>query len=254
MKHTLLFLSLGLAVGAASCKKDDDNSNNNNNNNTPVCRITLSISNPGSADADSTLTTYNNDGSLAKIQTIDETNSSAPTYTYAHNGLSTIMTTTRPDGSVADRDSFVRNAAGYIVYHRTYDDPASTAVWNETLYEYNGNEVQKTTDRSHTGTAISSTTYTWSGGNMVSTLTGSTTTTYEYYTDKAYATGDFLEQLFQSAPGKLLANKNLFKRAASGSSEVASATYTMDGDGKITSMNFTFGSSTGRNDYTYTCK
>ena len=92
------------------------------------------------------------------------------------------------------KESVTLNANGLASNVRTENNVAGTS-WDNTLYEYSGTELIKSTYTNSAGDPVEISTFTWSGGNLTSITSGSSTTTISYYTDKPAQPGDYFSLL-----------------------------------------------------------
>lgn len=66
----------------------------------------------------------------------------------------------------------------------------NSSNWTKYTYEYTGKEITREVMTTHEGDSVT-TTYTWSGGNLLETSSDLSTTSYSYYPDKSWSEGDF---------------------------------------------------------------
>ncbi|MBS1597887.1 MAG: hypothetical protein JST75_06660 [Bacteroidetes bacterium] len=213
-----------------ACKKNNDKK--------PDCKIN-SITSPNSPGQQNTFS-YDANGKLSRFI-------SAGNFTsYSYSGNTTTVTAL-DSGKFSSRTTIVSNDAGLAIDVRTEGDEAGTQ-WTNGYYEYNGDELIKSTTTSSGGGAAVVTTYTWSNHNMVSSLTDTTTTIFGYYTDKPVQNGDYfrLVQLIQGY--EIVRNKNLLK-SVSGSI----LAYDFGKDGNISTLSVTSGTSSTFLDFGYQC-
>ena len=219
-----------LAIGTFnSCKKNNDKK--------PDCKISA-LSSPTST-ARNTLS-YDANGKLSRLI------SGGSFTSYSYSGSTTIVTTL-DSGKFSSRTTISSNDAGLAINVRTESDETGT-TWNNGFYEYNGEELIKSTSTSSVGGPPVITTYTWNNHNMVSSTTDTTTTVYGYYTDKPRQIGDYflLVQMIQGY--EIVRNKNLLKSVAT-----STLAYDFGADGKITTLSVISGNSTTFLDYEYQC-
>jgi hypothetical protein len=186
---------------------------------------------------------YNSDGKLS-------TNSHGTfitTFSYSPN---TVIETTTNGGVFGSKKTITLNANGLATNVRTENNVTGT-LWDNTLYEYSGTELIKSTNTNSAGDPVAISAFTWSGGNLASITSGSSTSVLAYYTDKPAQTGDYFS-LIQLTFGFQIYNvKNAIKSSVSGSS-TTSFIYSFDNDGKIASVSVT-GNSTTTFNYQYQC-
>ncbi|MEP6947796.1 MAG: hypothetical protein ABI863_00915 [Ginsengibacter sp.] len=215
MKKRELFLtalvSFFIIAGFVSCKKNEPAP-------APDCKIVAAI-----AGSSATSFTYNAEGKLSSKNALT-------TDKFTYNG--NIITITNSTGTTINTTTTVTLnanglAANVVVLNAAGTNPSNTA------FEYDGNELSKSTITSSGGVDI--TTYNWSGGNMVSSQNGSGITTFDYLLDKPAQTGDFwnLQNLAQGF--ETIKTKNILKSFATTAS-TTTINYTFDTDGKITGL------------------
>jgi hypothetical protein len=222
----VLILAIGTFNG---CKKSNDKK--------PDCKISA-LSSPASTDRNTL--SYDASGKLSRLI------SGGSFTSYSYSG-STTTVTTLDSGKFSSKTTIFSNDAGLAINVRTESDEAGT-IWNNGFYEYNGEELVKSTGTSSSGGPAVITTYTWNNHNMVSSTTDTTTTVYGYYTDKPRQTGDYflLVQLIQGY--EIVRNKNLLKSVST-----STLSYDFGSDGKITTLSVISGNSTTFLDYDYLC-
>jgi hypothetical protein len=222
-------LVLGITGIFNGCKKDTDIK--------PVCRIINVSFNPSGGPFN---LSYNSDGKISRAIT----GTNVTTYTYTGN---TTIVTLFDAGTFNNKKIITMNAAGLATNIRTENNIAGTD-WLNDAFEYNGEEISRSTHTASTGGSPTITTYTWSNHNLVSETLGSITTTYDYYTDKPRQNGDFLSLLQLIGGYEVYRNKNLLK-----SFNGTIFTYNVGTDGNISSAELTSGSSVSFIDYQYQC-
>jgi hypothetical protein len=200
----------------ASCKKDSK----------PDCNI-ITIT-PSSGDAFNF--TYNSDGTVSTMS------SGTDITTFAYGG-NTVIATTTSSGTFSSKKIVTTNANGMATNIRTEHNMSGTD-WNNDALEYSGTQLIKSTSTSSSGGTPSVSTYSWTNGNMVSSTSGSSVTTIDYFTDKSAQEGDYLHIAQLVAGYEIYRTKNAIKSITSGSS-ITSFSYSYDGDGKITSLSAT---------------
>lgn len=235
IKH-LRIITVALLVTSIlfSCKKDSTPAK-------PACRI-ITVSRTG---YDLVNLSYNSEEKLSSV--------SEGTYTTSlvYSGNTIIATTTQAGVAYSQKKIITLNSNGLASNVRTeITNHTGTTTWENIVYEYSGNELIKSTQTSSVGGAPAITTCTWSGGNLITGVSGPTSITFSYYTDKP-AQGDylFLSALQQGYP--IIRNKNAVKSLFSGS-DILNFAYTYDSDGKVTSIIIT-GSASETITYQYQC-
>ncbi len=231
--NKLLLIAVIITVAFASCKKDNPPK--------PVCRI-ITIT-PSSGGALPYNLSYNTDGKLVT----SSHGTSITTFSYSAN---TIIQSTTNGGVFGSKETITLNAYGLASNVRTETNVAGT-IWSNTLYEYSGAELIKSTDTNSAGDPVDISTFTWSGGNIVSITSGSSTSTLAYYTDKPAQTGDYFSLLQLLFGFDIYRVKNAIKSSTDGSS-ATNISYTYDTDGKIASITVT-GNGTSSINYQYQC-
>ena len=218
-----------------ACKKDKDAQNK------PACRV-ITIT-PSSSPGDSYNVTYNTDGKPGTISSGNDVTA------FAYSG-NTAIATTNTSGAFSHKTVITFNSNGLASNVKTEYNLTGTN-WNNSVYEYNGTELIKSTSTSSGGGSPYVTMLTWSNGNLVSAASGSSTTTLDYYTDKPAQPGDYL-YLSQLVSGyQIYKTKNLVKSLLSGS-DITGFSYNFGSDGYITSVTVS-GSSPATYTYQYQC-
>ncbi|MEO8406220.1 MAG: hypothetical protein ABI480_16545 [Chitinophagaceae bacterium] len=213
------------------CKKNHDDKKRN-------CRIITATPIPG---GDGYIFTYGADGKLSSA-------SLGPSFIqYANTGTTKIVTTTT-SGQFVSKVIIINNAAGLALNVRTEFNPAGTN-WTNTVYEYTGEELKKSTTTDSSGTTSSVTDYVWVNHNMVTGGTaGSTPTTFDYFLDKPHQQGDFFF-LLQTLQGyEIYRPKNLLKEFGG-----STFTYDFNADGNISLLGVISGGNTTFLQYQYQC-
>jgi len=183
---------------------------------------------------------YNSKGQLSRVVA----GSALIAYDYA--GDSTIVT--REDsGRFQSRAVVMVNSSGLATNVKTYTG-ASATDWDNTTYEYNGEELKRSTYTSSTGGNPSVTTYTWSNHNLVSQISGTDTARFEYYTDKPIQDGDYFDFTNRIQGYEFVRNKNLLKIIYG-----QVFTYDFGQNGNITTLELTSGNTKAFIDYEYEC-
>jgi hypothetical protein len=235
--NKLFLMAVLITAVLVSCKKDSTPA--------PICRI-ITVS-PVSADGGTTYNfSYNSEGKLSSSSS--STSTSVTTYSYSGN---TVIASTTSGGVFKAKEIITLNANGMASNVKTENDEAGTS-WDNTLEEYSGTELIKSTSTSSSGGPADVTTFVWSGGNLVSSTSGSLTTTIDYYTDKPAQTGDYLSLLQLEDGYEVFRVKNAIKSFLVGST-IFSYSYSFGSDGKIASIAITTGTDTSTDDYQYQC-
>jgi hypothetical protein len=236
-KYLKLILITSLSTGLlCSCKKD-------NTPPKPTCRI---ITASGTGYSGQTNFSYNSEGKLISIS------AGTLTISLAYSGNTVIAISKETGGAPYYQKQIITlNSNGLALNVRIEADIAGTN-WTNDVYEYSGSEVIKNTSTNSAGGTPVIETYTWSGGNLITIKSDrSGTVTLGYYTDKAAQAGDYFSLSQLQAGYQILRNKNAVKSILSGS-DIINFDYTIDADGKITSLIAT-GSSPYSYSYQYQC-
>jgi hypothetical protein len=231
--NKLLIMAVLITAVAASCKKDSTPK--------PICRI-ITITPSGGGTSTYNLS-YNSDGKLS-------TSSHGTVITTFSYSANTIIETTTNGGAFGSKKTITLNTNGLSTNVRTENNVTGT-LWDNTLYEYSGTELIKSTNTNSAGDPVDISSFTWNGGNLVSITSGSSTSVIAYYTDKPAQTGDYFSLIQLTFGFDIYRVKNAIKSSVSGSS-TTSFIYSFDNDGKIASVSVT-GNSTTTFNYQYQC-
>jgi hypothetical protein len=212
-----------------SCKKSNDRK--------PDCRITTIAPVPTGS---SYHITYNAEGKIRRLVF----NSTLTNYEYNGN---TVTATNEDSGSFRSRRIITLNEAGMAINVRTEQNISGTD-WINDSYEYNGEELIRSTNTSSTGNKPSVTTYVWSGHNLVSGTVDSTTTVFDYYQDKPRTDGDYFSLIKTLLGYDIYRPKNLLR-----SIDGTVFEYDFDPDGKISTLTLNSGGNFTSLDYEYQC-
>lgn len=224
-----LAIVLGIIAILPGCNKDSADK--------AICRITTITA----ATTDGYHLTYNNDG---KISTITN---GAHEVVFGYSG-NTIIETISDSGRFSCKLIITKNAAGLATNVRTELDLTGTNWYNDS-YEYNGQELSKSTQTSSDGSPASIKTYTWTNNNIRSAIASTGTTFYSYYTDKPIQVGDYLYIYQLLVQGyETIRNRNLVK-----SINGVGFSYEFDSDGNISGLNSISGTTVSALDYKYEC-
>jgi len=161
-------------------------------------------------------------------------------------GTNTKTITERDAGTFVSRTHVTMNGAGLAtnVKVETIEDGST---FSNTRYEYDGEQLTRSTLTFSWDTDSVITTYTWSNGNVVSAKEGvGVARPFEYYTDKLRQDGDIL-QLTQTVSGyEIYRTRNLVKAFDNGT-----FIYSFDTKGKIRSVNIVSGENNDSSVYNY---
>jgi len=224
---TILVTSIGILVIPA-CKKNPDKK--------PVCRI-VSVANE--ANTVQYTITYGSDGRINKIAGLGQEG----IYVYAGNK---IIITTMTAGVIESIKTITVNENGLASNARTENEDGTD--WINDAYEYNGEEVQRSTRTSSAGTQPSVTIYTWFEHNLVSINAGTTEITY--YLDKLRQVGDYFFIAQTLSQGyEVFRTKNLLKSLPG-----LNIAYDFSPEGRINAMISANGTTTSTLKYQYQCE
>lgn len=209
-----LFISFFISTFLLSCKKNTETAKRD-------CKI-VALTSGSNAIA----FTYDADGRLsAKISAtaIDK---------FAYNGNTIIITNST--GSVINTITTVILNANGLAANVSTSDSAGTNFFNTAL-EYNGTELSKSTSSSFPGGDTTITTYTYSGGNLVSSQSGSNITTFNYSSDILSQDGDFWNNVNLQQGYEIFKTKNAVTSVES-DGNISTTNYDFDAEGKIISL------------------
>ncbi|MGN6293285.1 MAG: hypothetical protein ACTHMV_11125 [Chitinophagaceae bacterium] len=179
--------------------------------------------------------TYNEDGTYKTIK--NEIDNTTTSLTYSTGTIDAVVTNAA--NKLLRKTTFARNKQGLVYGQmREYFDPpgGTTPVrWEKTVYEYTGEQLVKQSGISSYATGITTTTDTWTDGNMTTSSFGESISFNDYYWDKPFQQGDFYNlqtSLYQGIPlGYTIRNQNLLKGF-----DNTPVNYTFDSDGKISTV------------------
>ena len=224
-----LVAALAMTVLFTQCKKSNDKK--------PSCRIITVTPAPNGTPFHFT---YNADGKPSRVE------SSSFVTTFEYSPGSAIIVTFN-SGNFQSKTTATLNQDGLATNVRTELDTLGTN-WSNVFYEYNGQELSKSTLTSSAGGRPVINTYTWSNHNLVLSSTDSSSETFGYYTNKPVQTGDYF-LLVQDLQGyAIYRNQNLLK-----SIDATSLNYDFGTDGKINSLSATTGANETFLNYEYQC-
>ncbi|HEX4849436.1 MAG TPA: hypothetical protein VFV08_01455 [Puia sp.] len=172
--------------------------------------------------------TYNSDGKPIRVESQDFL------MIYEYNTSSTTISSFS-GGNFQAKTVATLNSDGLATNVRTDLDSLGTN-WSNIIYEYNGQELSRSTQTSSTNGRPVVSTYTWSNQNLVLIVTDTTSETLGYYLDKPVQAGDYFLLVQQLQGYDLYRNKNLLK-----SLDATSLNYQFGSDGKINSLSATTG-------------
>lgn len=180
---------------------------------------------------------YNNDGDISQVVRPED----KLTWTYSGNGF--VFTKYNSSNQRLASSLVERNAQGKpIRITREEFGPASQNLLRTETRTFVYNSRGEVIEINSVGVYASGETYipspqtmTWSGGNMVELVTGSSTQTLEYYTDKPVQVDFLWFSDFFSSGTPLFFNANLVK-SMSDDFGIYNFSYEFDEDGKIEKM------------------
>jgi hypothetical protein len=237
MKKNLTYVSILLLLvmltGITSCKKDSVN----------PCKVKSIIYDNGSTK-DTTTYSYNNDGNL-----ITQT-SSGYSAVYSYYGSSIIRTST--SGSTTSRDSIVLNSNGLI--KERYEYGSSGELDRRIIYTYDSNNnLSSFVTTNYPALTTETDVLAYSDGDMITDTNGSDVGTYEYYSDKSSAIGDYIYLFQLSNFGAFyIKTKHLLKTQTNGP-DIYNYSYTFNADGTVSGLTITHGSDVQIYALTYIC-
>lgn len=223
-----------MILAFTGCKKDKDEKKK------PTCRIITIIPSPSGNTFN---VNYNSDGKISSISTGNDITN----FAYSSNTIIAITTTS---GSFSSKKIITLNSNGLATNVKTEFNTTGTN-WNNDAYEYSGTELIKATSTSSSGGTPTISTLAWSNGNLISTTSGSSVSTIDYFTDKPAQTGDYLDIAQLVGGFQIYRTKNAIKSLSTGSG-ITNFNYNFDADGKITSLTAS-GSSNATYSYQHQC-
>ena len=228
--RTLIAMAMVLTVSGilTQCKKSNDNKTS--------CQIITATPVPGTP----LHLTYNSEGKLSRVV------SGISVFTYDYSAGSTIILESESD-NFTSKTTATLNSDGLATNVRTENDTTG-AIWSNTFYEYNGQELTRSTFTSSAGGRPIISTFTWANQNLATLTTDTTTEIFGYYTDKPVQTGDYFLLVDDLQGYTLYRNKNLLKSVAS-----SVLIYQFGTDGKINSFSATTGTNESFIYYEYQC-
>lgn len=212
-------------------------------NNTRTCQI-ITVTDSYGTSTTTYNVTYNNSGQISTEQYSDGANNYSRVFTYI--GSTEMMTTSGGPSTITDSISLNGNGMIGSDYET---DGTNTAV---TTYTYSGTELQKSVTV-YDGGAPSTSTYTWTNGDLASSTTGGSSQTFTY-NSKTSEEGDYWQIV------QLIDYGASFVRTAHQLSGYQSGTtieninYAYDNSGKITGVTGTTGTNVENIGYQYSCK
>jgi len=189
---------------------------------------------------------YNNDGNISTIQQTIGTDPYTKVFNY---GDKLIMISKSESGTLTETDSIVLNDNGLM----TYCQASAVGSLVVTTYTYGGNGQLLKSATQINGGIPSTTTYQYTNGDVTSSFDGSTTTAFTYYTDKAFADGDYLKLEELLTYGALFIKNAHLIKGYQAPGVVENINYTFDNTGIITGITATNGPSIENDTLQYSC-
>ena len=221
MKRTrfiILYLVSGFCLLSLSCKKDHDQDSVQTS-----CRIITGLGGP-----DTYHFTYNADGKISSL--LVAPGKQKVTYTYEGNTTTVLL---EENGKFKSKNIITNNTFGFATNIRRESNQAGT-VWNNQAIEYNGTQLVKMLYSSSAPNGnIHAVNYTWKDGNIATMESNGSVISFEYYTDKLNAPGEWRRFTELVEGYRLYDNKNLTKLLKSGT-EITDFKYEFDATGNIT--------------------
>jgi hypothetical protein len=233
MKTLKTLIALAIVIGISGilpqCKKSNDNK--------PSCQIITVTPLP---NGNPLHFTYNQDGNPSQ----EVSGNLIMTFEYLTDSVIVRATNT---GNFQYKTIAELNNDGLATHVRIELDSLGT-TWQNTVYEYNGQELSKSTFTSSNGRAPVVSTYSWNNQNLVKIITDTITQTFGYYLDRPRQTGDYFLLTNDLQGFEIYRNKNLLKTI-----DATSLNYTFGTDGKIISLSATTGANENFLNYEYQC-
>ena len=216
-RFIISYAILCICFFSLSCKKEKAQSSTETS-----CRIITGLGGP-----DTYHFTYNTDGKLSSL--LIAPGKQKVTYTY--KGDTTIVLY-EVDGKLKTRNIITNNAFGFATNIRRESNQMGT-VWTNQSIAYNGTQLAKilysSSDPNGTVQAVN---YTWKNGNIATMESGGSVISFEYYTDRPSAPGEWRRFTELVEGYRLYDNKNLTKSLRNGT-EITDFKYEFDAAGKI---------------------
>jgi hypothetical protein len=230
--RTLFSWATALAITGIlfQCKKSNDKK--------PSCQIITATFAPNVSNFH---LTYNPEGKPIRIV------SDILDMKYEYSAGSTTIVTFQ-SGNFQSKTIATLNKDGLATNIRTENDTLGTS-WSNTIYEYNGQELSRSTLTTSTGGKPVVSTYTWDNHNLIVLLTDTVSQTLGYYTNRPRQTGDYLLLAQQIQGFEIYRSKNLIKTIAG-----TSLNYEFGADGRINSFTATTGANEIFVNYEYQCE
>jgi len=234
MKTLRSVISLTLAFAftciLVQCKKDNERKHS--------CQIITVTTSPNGTTIH---LTFNADGKLIRSESANQV------LTYEYSAGSTTIVTFN-SGTFHSKTIATLNSDGLATNVRSEDDTTGTS-WTNTVYEYNGQELSKSTVTTSTGGQPVVSTYTWANQNLASSILDGGSQTFGYYTNRPRQTGDYFLLVQQLQGYETFRNKNLLKTI-----DAVTLNYQFGSDGKINSLSAIAGASETFINYEYLCE
>ncbi|RYY54667.1 MAG: hypothetical protein EOO09_13480 [Chitinophagaceae bacterium] len=226
MKRFPLILSVTLcAVVLFSCKKDKDDDDNGGGDS----RIVKATQVNSGVTTVSTIA-YNENGKIASVES--KTGAATNLIIYSYNA-NVILLQKSQNGTLQSVDSVVLGSNNLAQYIKTRYITGGN--YSENVITYNGEQIATLTSSSDGGPTTSPSVV-YNNGNLTSTTSGSSITTYSYDNTKPFQVGDYFWFVQMTSYGALyVKNKNLIT-GTTYTGGGATFTYTFDTKGRINGM------------------
>jgi YD repeat-containing protein len=214
--------------------------------------VTIKTNITGGGGETATLT-YDAQDRVIGIETVIP-GSSTINKTFIYSGNTVIVNETLA-GKPYSTDTITLNSSGQIqTDHNTYIAGGTSYLLT---YTFSGTQVQKLVQQDPGGNVLAMETYTWSGGNLISTTSesGGTAFTANYsYNNLPAQTGDYWsEYQLVATPVAYIKTANMVT-AITNPNETDTFFYSSDSTGKITGVSAMYGSSAETLSYQWSCQ
>jgi hypothetical protein len=229
-KLIALTIVLAFTCILVQCKKDNEKK--------PTCNLITVTTSPNGTTLH---LTFNADGKLIR----SESTNSVLTYEYSAGSVTIV---TFNSGTFHSKTIATLNSDGLATNVRKEDDTTGT-IWTNTVYEYNGQELSKSTVTTSTVGQPVVSTYTWANQNLVNSNVDGGSQSFGYYTNKPRQTGDYFLLVQQLQGYETFRNKNLLKTI-----DAVTLNYQFGTDGRINSLSAIAGATETFITYEYLCE
>jgi hypothetical protein len=178
--------------------------------------------------------TYNAEGKYAKIENGETGETSIPVYS---PGAIIYTITNSSTSTLVRKITIALNNSGMAssLKQEQYNAAGAPTSLSNTVYEYNGTQLIKSTFSLPGSSSTSINTYSWTNGNMTSSYNDINATDFEYYADKPVQQGDWISIINLINTGfdytMIVKNKNLMKNYFG-----SLLSYRFDSEGKINAI------------------